>query len=401
MKRSLALACAAVALTAGSGTALAQAKFDVTIGGDVYLQGAYVDQDADAGLRSTELRNRFRFVITPTAKADNGLEYGARLRVRADNSNATPTNTGTTNVTVANTNRTLTQDRSYIFARGGFGTVQVGTINGLSDEYGFIGPNLEGIAGSADNGTLDFTAGTTGVAGRATNFRNLVSGNAATRLVYLTPTIAGFQGGVAYMPRSEDAQNVINRQKYNTAINGLGTVTGLFQDVVEVGGIYSREIGPVALEASAFYEFGQATKDRFGAAFQDFKDLNSYNIAANVGFAGFKVGAMYRNAGKSGYCKGVGCGGADQETWIVGANYTLGPVILAANYQRYEDAGNDPSDPGNSQLDLYQAGVTYTVAPGLTTGLEYSYFRARDNDLPAPFNRDKGSIVMLDTRLAF
>ncbi len=381
MKRSLALACAAVALGAGSGSALAQTKFDVTLGGDVFFQAGYVDQDLDAGLRSTEMRNRFRFVLTPTAKADNGLEYGARIRVRADNTNTA--------------GRTLTQDRSYIFARGAFGTIQAGTINGPSDEYGFIGPNIEGIAGGADNLTLDFLSGSpvydtygsgTGIAARAQNFRNLTSGNAATRVNYLTPTFGGFQGAISYMPRSDDAQNSIQRSKF-----GAG-----FEDVIEVGGIYSREFGAVTLEASAFYEFGDAMQ--LSATGPDFKSLNSYNIAANVGFAGFKVGAMYRDAGKSGYQKGAIAGGADgQETWIVGANYTIGPVILAANYQRYEDAG-DPSVAGNSWLDLYQAGVTYTVAPGLTAGLEYSYFKARENDAGL---RDKGSIIMLDTRLAF
>ncbi|HYG84683.1 MAG TPA: porin [Azospirillum sp.] len=387
MKRSLALACAAVALTGGS--AFAQSKFDVTIGGDVFFQYGFVDQNQDAGLRSTEMRNRFRFVLTPSAKADNGLEYGARLRVRADTSNAGAGNNST------NVNRLLNQDRAFIFAKGGFGTVQAGTINGLSDEYGFIGPNVEGISGSADNTDVDFLAGSPlyesapgeadRVLARSTNFRNLASGNAATRIVYLTPTIAGFQGGVSYMPRSDDSQNSIRRTKFD----------GAFEDVVEVGGIYLREIGPVALEASAYYEFGDT--QRTSDTGPELKNLSSYNIAANVGFADFKVGAMYRNAGESGYVKGAIGDAADQETWIVGANYTLGPVIFAANYQYYKDAG-DPIVAGNSKVDLYQAGITYTVAPGLTTGLEYSYFKARENEVAL---RDKGSIILLDTRVAF
>ncbi|PWC52589.1 porin [Azospirillum sp. TSO22-1] len=388
MKRSLVLACAAVALAAGTGSAAAQAQFDLTIGGDAYFQGGFVDQKGDTGLRSFEARNRFRFTLTPSAKADNGLEYGARLRVRADQ---TATSNGA---------RNTSSDRAYIFAKGGFGTVQAGTINGLSDEYGFIGPNLEGIAGGADNGTLDFLTGSaiydSGVASRATNFRNLHSGDIATRVIYLTPQFAGFQGGIAYAPRNDNNNNSISRSKYVSA----GTYQNSFHDVVELGGIYSREIGAVTLEASAYYEFGEAAKASATGA--SYKDLSSYNLAANVGFAGFKVGGMYRNAGKSGYQSGVTTSGADnQETWIVGANYTLGPVILAVNYQSYKDAGAVVSDRLNSKLDLYQAGVTYTVAPGLTAGLEYSYFKAKDNDLVAPDRNDKGSILMLDTRLAF
>jgi predicted porin len=383
MKRSLALACAVVALSAGSSTAFAQAKFDVTIGGDAYVQGAWIDQDNDAGLRSTEIRNRFRLVITPTAKADNGLEYGGRIRIRA-----------------ANANRTTDSDRAYIFAKGGFGTLQAGVINGLSDEYGFIGPNLEGIAGSADNATLDFALTPGNVSGRATNFRNLVSGDVGTKVVYLTPTIAGFQGGVSYMPRTGDHNTSVNRAKRATVAStaAFGVYTPSFQDVVEVGGIYTREIGSVALEASGFYQFGSATRETTGTAINSFKDLSSYTLAANVGFAGFKVGGMYTNAGKSGYAKAFTAGADEQETWIVGANYTMGPVILAANYQRYEDAG-DPSLAGNSKLDLYQAGVTYVIAPGLTAGLEYSYFKAREREIGP--GSTKGNIVMIDTRLAF
>lgn len=382
MKRSLVLGCAVLALAAGSSAASAQGKFELTVGGDAFFQGAIVDQDQDSGLRATELRNRFRVVITPSATADNGLQYGARLRIRADNAN-----------------RTLTQDRSYIFVKGGFGTVQAGTINGLSDEYGLIGPNVEGIAGGPDNLTLDFVGGASAnLAARTQNFRNMTSGNAATRLVYLTPVFAGFQGGLSYMPKSDDAQNSINRRKYST-VTAFGSQAPSFQDVGEVGGIYTRELGPVTLDATAFYEFGSATKETTGTVYNGFKALSSWNAGVNVGFSGVKVGAMYRNAGKSGYCKASGCGGADQESWIVGANYTMGSFIFAANYQSYKDAG-DPSVRGDSKMDLYQAGVTYAVAPGLSAGLEYSYFKARENDTTAVV-RDKGSIIMLDTRLAF
>lgn len=387
MTRSLALACAAVALAVGTGSAAAQTKFDLTIGGDAYFQGGFVDQKADQGLRSFEARNRFRFNLIPSAKADNGLEYGARLRVRSDTS------------ATSNGARNLSNDRAYIFAKGAFGTIQAGTNNSLSDEYGIIGPNVEGIAGGADNGTLDFLSGSaiydSGVAGRATNFRNLHSGDIATRIVYLTPQFSGFQGGITYAPRSDNNNNSISRGKYVPA----GTYQTSFQDLVELGGLYSGEIGAVTVEASAFYEFGDAAKS--SVAGPSYKNLSSYNVGANVGYAGFKVGAMYRNAGKSGYQSGARPGADDQQTWIVGANYTMGPVILAINYQSYKDAGWDASDRMNSKLDLYQAGVTYTVAPGLTAGLEYSYFKAKDSELAAPAGNDKGSIVMLDTRIAF
>lgn len=385
MKRSLALGCAAVAFAATSGTALAQAKFDVTVGGDAFLQGAFVDQDDDAGLRSFEMRNRFRLVVTPTAKADNGLEYGGRVRIRA-----------------AQANRSNDADRAYIFASGAFGTVQGGVINGLSDEYGIIGPNVEGIAGGPDNATLEFLTGSSsynqGTAALAQNFRNLVSGDIGTKVVYLTPKFAGFTGGVSYMPRTGNHNTSVDRRERLAIAGGQRAVD--YQDVVEVGANYANEFGAVSVEASAYYQFGKAT-DTTGGGLNTYEDLSSYNIGVNVGFAGFKVGAMYMNAGESGYNKNgvVNFNRTNQDVWILGANYTTGPFILAANYLRYKDAG-DLTISGNSKMDLYQAGVTYVVAPGLTAGLEYSYFKFRSDDR-ATFPNDKGSIIMLDTRLAF
>ena len=73
MKRSLVIGCAAVALATGCGTASAQSKFDILLGGDAYFQGAYVDQYNDKGVRKTEFANRFRLTVTPTAKAYKGL----------------------------------------------------------------------------------------------------------------------------------------------------------------------------------------------------------------------------------------------------------------------------------------------------------------------------------------
>ncbi|WP_448205189.1 porin [Azospirillum sp. sgz302134] len=389
MKRSLVIGCAALALAAGCGTASAQSKFDVVIGGDAFFQGAYVDQKNDAGLRSTEFSNRYRLVVTPTAKADNGLEYGGRVRIRTGNGAATQTGTG------------VTGDRAFIFANGGFGTIQAGVINGLSDEYGIIGPNVEGIAGGPDNNTVYFLNGANTVNGNAlldllpsttNNFRAFASGDAGTKIIYLTPTFSGFQAGVSYMPRTGDVNQSVNRRKNNGGY-------GVFQDVVEFGGLYKNEFGSVAVEASAFYQLGQSVN----VAGTDFKDLSSVHAGANIGYAGFKFGGSYAYSGDSGYDKAL-TAKEKQEVWIVGAQYTTGPFVLAVDY--LNSRGNDNVNgvlPGRA--DIWQGGVTYTVAPGLTTGLEYSYVNYDSKAAPALTGGanldDHAHVIMLDTRLAF
>ncbi len=371
MKRSLAMGCAAIAITAFSGMASAQTKFEVIVGGDALFQGAYVNQDRDQGTRSTEFANRFRVVITPTATTDNGLEYGGRIRLRAAN--------GTGNV------RTMDSDRAFIFVNSGFGTLQAGTINGLSDEFGIIGPNVEGVAGGPDNNTVEFLAGSSTydlLPTTTNNFRNIASGDVGTKVIYLTPTFAGFQGGIAYTPRSGDSNTSINRRQDN----------GGFQDIVEVGGTYKGAYGDLTVEASAFYQFGDAVDDGTDI----YEDLSSVQAGLNVGYGAFKIGGSYAYSGNSGYLKTTATK-EKQEVWIVGAQYTTGPFILAANYSH--SRGNDvATETVASKADLYQAGVTYTVAPGLTTGLEYSYL---DLNTDAVGLDDRAHIIMIDTRLAF
>lgn len=386
MKRSLVIGCAALALAAGCGTASAQSKFDVVIGGDAFFQGAYVDQKRDSGLRSTEFSNRFRLVVTPTAKADNGLEYGGRVRLRTGNGSPV-------------TGNGVTADRAFIFANGTFGTLQAGVINGLSDEYGIIGPNVEGIAGGPDNNTVYFLNGSTTydlLPTTTNNFRTFASGDIGTKVIYLTPIFAGFQAGASYMPRTGDVNQSVNRLKNNGGY-------GVFQDVVEVGGLYKNEFGAIAVEASAFYQFGESVDDGVGAAATRFEDLSSVQVGANVGYAGFKVGASYAYSGKSGYDK-TSAYKEKQDVLLVGAQYTTGPFILAANYSH--SRGNDSlTATVPVKADIYQAGVTYTVAPGLTTGLEYSYVdldSKLDPALTGGVNLDdRAHIIMIDTRLAF
>ncbi|WP_353858283.1 porin [Azospirillum formosense] len=375
MKRSLVTGCAAVAIIACSGVASAQTKFEVKIGGDAFFQGAYVNQDRDQDTRSTEFANRFRVIVTPVATADNGLEYGGRVRMRAAN--------GASNV------RTMDADRAFIFVNSGFGTLQAGTINGLSDEFGIIGPNVEGIAGGPDNNTVEFLNGssTYGLLPTTTNnFRALASGDVGTKIIYLTPTIAGFQGGVSYTPRTGDSHTSINRRQDN----------GGFQDVVEVGGTYANEFGGFSVAASAFYQFGDAVNDGTGAGATRFEKLSSVHAGLNVGYGNFKIGGSYAYSGDSGYDKSLTTK-EKQDIWIVGAQYTAGPFILAANYSH--SRGNDVETATTpAKADLYQGGVTYTVAPGLTTGLEYSYLDLKTDAVGLD---DRAHIIMIDTRLAF
>lgn len=362
MKRSFLIGAAAVALSAGTGTASAQSKFEVLLGGDAFFQGAYVKEDVSNNLRNTEFSNRFRLSFTPTAKADNGLEYGGRLRLRASNAN-----------------RTTDADRGYLFVSGGFGTVQAGVINGLGDEYGNIGPNVDPGVATADGFALGFYADVLPYA--LGNLRAMESGDAATKLIYLTPTFSGFQAGLAYTPKSGN---------YFTSINRIKNTTN-YVDMVEAGLFYKNTFGAVSVDASAEYLAGNAEPTNV-------KDLSSVHVGATIGYGALKVGGSYAYSGKSGYLT-TATGLDKNEVWILGANYTIGAFTLAANYTDAKGGVEGYASTTNARAKVWQAGVTYAVAPGLTTSLEYTYL---DNKVTRATNsKNDANIVLWDTRLAF
>ena len=370
-----------------SAPALAEPGFELTIGGDAYFQGAYIRQRQDDGLRSREFANRYRLVVTPSATADNGLTYGARLRIVAGNGDPTVST------------RNIENDRAFLFANGAFGTVQAGFINGLSDEYGIIGPNVEGVAGSPDSNGILFLSGSTTFAAlplAATSLRTLVAYDAGTKLIYITPNIGGLSAAVSYMPRTGDSNTSINRRK----VDALGDTLS-FRDVVEAGAALQTEIGEATIEASAFYQTGKAVRQSNGIASQSFEDLNSVHVGASVGYGPVKVGASYAYSGDSGYAEGLAQTRA-QQNWMFSAQYTAGPLLFAANYLRA--LVNDSATMTTpSKADIWQGGVTWTVAPGFTTGLEYDYVRSTLS-ASGPGGGDlnnRAHILMVDTRLAF
>jgi len=407
MNRYLLAGCAAVALAMGSGAANAQAKFEVKVGGDVFWEMGYVDQERDAGLRSTEMRNRFRVNIIPSAKADNGLEYGARIRIRADNNNAA--------------GRALTQDRTYIFAQGGFGQVRLGTTNTFNDEtivsrpidylpFGLFDQAVSHIGGAQALGA----AGVPARAGADVGSSNMTAlsagsmawptfGDVATRVVYFSPRIAGFQLGASYTPRNDDSTNSVNRLKA-VAPAAAGTYQPNMQDLWEIGANYNATFGGVSLKAGAGYYAGEAA-DVAGARF---KDLRAWQAGAQVGFAGVTLGGSYTDWGKSGLNRAGTIGGLpvfreNASVWQLGAQYTLGPIVIGAGWMRGQDSGSVFVD-GKRKLDVYEIGASYTVAPGFAVQAQYDYFKANTDLAPtlaAGDRDDKGSIVIVRTTLAF
>ncbi|MDW5537057.1 porin [Azospirillum sp. NL1] len=383
VRSALLLGAATLSLASvmAAGPASAQSKFDITLGGDAYFEAGYVDQDRDSGLRNTEFRNRLRLLVTPKAKADNGLEYGARIRLLAEN--------GTNNA------RTVTNDRAFMFVNGSFGTLHLGVENGPSDDSGVIAPSDWGTGGV--DGSFPSWLGNSAANAPVTigNIRALISGNSATRATYWTPEIAGFKLGASYQPSSDSSNTDVNRSKLALA---SANRTGAYRDVYEVGGTYTNSFGGVAINGSLFYLGGEAKNSTTTPA-QQFDKLSSTHAGLTLAYAGFKIGGSYAWSGDSGYAKSSATivSREKQDVWTAGAQYTFGATTLGVGYLNAKDAG-DLTVRGRSKFELITVGAKYVVAPGFSVAPEYNHFKL-SSDVAA--NSDKGDIFILRTDLAF
>lgn len=386
---------AGMAIVAGLGCGGASAqKFDLKISGDVYSEFAFVSSDKDAGMRSTEMTNRFRLVLQPIAKADNGLEYGARLRIRA-----------------AGGNGSVDNDRAFLFVNGSFGTIQAGLNSGLG------GATLLNYQAPLDYQLLTLTDDAIGFITAQTVTGNVVRGadtasaltfntltarypspnGTTTKLTYYSPSFSGVQAAFTYTPRSDSSNTDVNRVKAVDA--GPTAAQRVFMDIVESALIYDGKWDKWYVKANAHFAFGRPADS--GANPAGFKPLRVWEMGGQVGYGPWSVGGGYLNSGETGQSKAAAARRADGSVWHAAAQYNAAPWTVGFGYQRGVDAGS-LAVAGSRKLDLYDVGFLYQIAPGLRAGAQYNYYKSVSDQTTKTLDRnDKGSVVMIRSILTF
>ena len=412
MKGSQLVGCTAIALAGMCGVAAADGapgKFDIKLSGDAMFEAGLVhtdmqsDPSAGATIGSTagDFVNQFRLMVNPSATADNGLQYGANLRVRAW--------LGTGGVDA---------DQAYIYAVGPFGRLEAGVTPGANNQYATGAPSgfgTGGVLGDWSNGPNPNTATNAGyiwlnnqntyITGSFGGEANPITGdNWSTKINYFTPRFlsdpgdkgSGVMGVFSYAPNNISINTGVTRSPFvagtanNTSQSLFGYSTNAtssslqgnaWSNMIEAGLRYDGTIGEVAWNGSFGYVHGQApTPNTLGTAnVYTFNDLNAYQVGLQFGWNDFLVGASYVNSGKSGYTKGTtATSGTNtnivQQTGMssveAGIQYQDGAVIVGFNYAHGQDAG-DMTLAGSRTADMYAVGVTYGIAQGLLTSLEY------------------------------
>jgi hypothetical protein len=308
--------------------------------------------------------------------AANGLHYGAAAEIRI------------------NGGESASAETLYVFQAYGYlglpqlGQVSFGQQNGPS--VLFETGTFEGFNDGGWNGDIEGMIPT--AANPVYPFPDSGSqyDQATDKIVYLSPTLAGFQFAIGFTP-NQTASN------YTDAPTSVATpiIGGQPRNLIDVGGQFTKTFGPVGVQLGADWTTagqvaysGPAT----AATPTSFHNLNIISGGATVTVAGLTVGG---NSSYGAFNMADGDtfqlepdGGTNAVGWLAGAQYTMGPLVFGASFFRFNQTGDLPGGvdtgsgatitsagltTGQQQNTGVAAGATYTLVPGVSLFVDYLY----------------------------
>lgn len=213
---------------------------------------------------------------------------------------------------------------------------------------------------------------------------------ATGKVVYLTPSIAGFSGGFGYEPNSNGL-----KEGYNSNAGASSTSAALSsspsaadigkrrKNTIDAAVQYAETSNGVAVKASTGILYG-APIDYDGAfvatstsaLHHGYDNLEVYQAGAQATFAGVTVGANVKGGQTLDSYAFKVKGTRDAFAYIVGATYVIGPYVLGASYYNEQTAGNDvPGLVEARTLSEYgfATGANYVISPNLSLFAQYEY----------------------------
>jgi len=358
MKKTLLATTAIVGATllaapANAGTVGSRDSYAVTLGG-VFWFSAYVkDEDVSAangrGYGFTVSESEVH--VGASATADNGIKYGVNVELNA----------GAADGTAA--------DEAWAFlASDAWGRVELGDQDDATNRMQLGAWNAVKGAGGPFGGLGDLNTVFGGVGGNGDGFLaradwQVFTTSDATKATYISPRFSGFQIGASWTPDSGAASG--GSAVANSDANGS------FENTLGLSANYVGNFDDVRVGVSVGWEHGTDENGATNAA--EIEDLDIWGIGGNVSFAGFTVGAHYRDFGDTlltGVQTAAGADAGDQ--WSVGVGYQAGPWGVSAWYLTGE-MDNTNAAARTTELTRYGLGAGYAVAPGWALRAELTF----------------------------
>jgi predicted porin len=341
MKKAILGTTALVAVGAlAASPALAAEKIKLNVGG--YMQSTYFYQDSDepAGTpsrTSDRVTQEGEIHFKGSTTLDNGIQFGVEVQLEA----------------YTNADQL---DETFIFIEGSFGRVLIGSEDSAAYLMHYASPSPVPMYG-ADSPNIYPT-------GQVNTTRpNLFGFRDVDKITYFTPRFAGFQLGGSYVPDGTSETGSLGNSQYSAPNPKAGLDRSW-----SAAANYVNKFGAVDVAFSAGYQEGKV----FGAA----EDMSEYSFGTSIGVAGFTIGGGYKQVKDI-----AGISDNDSKVWSAGLKYGMGPWAVGVQYAKttfdqLQTVGTGTLD----DQDTWIIGGQYTLGPGITA---FGGVQMDDNNLTA------------------
>lgn len=298
----------------------ASAKMEVSVGGYARFGALFGDNDIARGnssVRNFYFRDEFEVHVNGKAKDDaTGTEYGVHVEFEMDNNALN-----------------VDADEAWIWMKGNWGELRLGNEDGGADL-------MKITAGSIAAGTGGIDGWTTEVAPVGIH---LLNSSDATKIVYFTPNISGFQAAISYTPDSGHYGGGVPFHN-----------DGHYEHWIEAGAAYTADMGGAKFRVGG--QFSKANHETVSAS-----DFTGYSLGAQIEVSGFKIaGSWARNS----FDGAVG----DNTRWTLGVGAGLGPANVSVTAVKQQTDGSTV-DPRNVVLS-----GDVTLLPGVALQGDLAFF---------------------------
>ena len=385
------VACGALAIA----TPASADGVKLELGGHLKGYGVYTDQDeVDPNeVRDFDILRETEIHFNGETTLDNGLTVGVHVEADLDAADD-DTLTG-------NGDEDFTVEESYAYFSGNWGRVNFGQEDGaaylLQVEAPSADSNIDGIRQFVQGVNYDALTGSA-LGNVRFDYDQAISGF-DNKITYITPVFSGFQAGISYTPEANDTNNGLGGVSLDDEATA-GDAT--FGDIIDVAFRYEGQFDEVGVTFGAGYttaslEDGAAYVPGVGDATDD---RDAYNIGLDLDWGPFGLGVVYTEDNFGDLSTGAD-EIDDEETLVVGVDYTHGAYKIGASYYTQDNS----LQTEDLETDRYAVGVTYTYGPGMTFRGSVQYIEHEEDVDTALFGAGEedadATSILLGTQINF
>jgi hypothetical protein len=203
----------------------------------------------------------------------------------------------------------------------------------------------------------------------------------SAKIVYLSPSLAGFDFGIGYEPNAASMTDGLFNQNL-VSTSDLSTDLSRRRNTIEGAARYKGAFGPVGVATSFLVMYGgHVLAGPVNPGINGVTNFDNFELK-DVGLALTTFGLTFGGNYLWGQFNGTGATKPDGQpnpyAWIGGAEYAIGPLLVGAAYYQYQYPGTVGAVTQRRDSGV-QLGFNYNLAPGIQVLGDYLWGNSRQN----------------------